>query len=60
MAKNLDTVTRQISALTSLVELLAKKLNGNDEQSNSDLDSQSGKSSGKAKSTNSKALSWKK
>ena len=60
MAKNFDAVTRQISALTSLVELLAKKLNGNEEHSDSDSDSQSGKSSSKAKSSYSKALSRKK
>ena len=60
MAKNFDAVTRQISALTSLVELLAKKSNGNEEHSDSDSDSQSGKSSGKAKSSYSKALSQKK
>jgi hypothetical protein len=60
MAKNFDAVTRQISALTSSVELLAKKLNGNEDHSDSDSDSQSAKSSGKAKSSYSKALSWKK
>ena len=60
MAKNFDAVTRQISALTSSVELLAKKSNGNEEHSDSDSDSQSAKSSGKAKSSYSKALSRKK
>ena len=60
MAKNFDAVTQQISALTFLVELLAKKSNRNEEHSDSDSDSQSAKSSGKAKSSYSKALSRKK
>ena len=59
MTKNFDAVNCQISALTSPIELLAKKGNGNEDHSNSDEDTQSTKSSAKGKSGYTKALSWK-
>ena len=57
--KNFEAVTRQISALASSVETLTKKLDGNEEHSDSDEDSQSKKPSAKGKSGYTKALSRK-
>jgi hypothetical protein len=59
MTKNFEAVTRQISALTSSVELLTKKSDGNEDHSDSDADTQSTKSSAKGKSGYTKALSRK-
>ena len=59
MTKNFEAVTHQISALTSFVELLTKKDNGNEDHSDSDDDTQSTQSSGKGNGYT-KALSPKK
>jgi hypothetical protein len=59
MTKNFEAATRQISALTSSVELLTKKHNGNEDHSDSDSDTQSIKSSSKGNGYT-KALSRKK
>ena len=57
--KNFEAVTRQISALASSVETLTKKIDGNEEHSDSDEDTQSKKSSAKSKPGYTKALSRK-
>ena len=49
MTKNFDAVTRQISALASPVDTLTKKIDGNEEHSDSDEDTQSTKPSAKGK-----------
>ena len=59
MTKNFEAVNQQISALTSSVESLMKKADGNEDHSNSDEDTQSKKSSAKGKSGYTKALSHK-
>ena len=57
--KNYEAVTRQISALASSVETLMKKIDGDEEHSDSDEDTQSKKSSARGKSGYMKALSRK-
>ena len=59
MAKNFEAVTHQISALTFSVELLTKKPKGNEDHYNSDMHSQSTRSSSKGNSGYTKALSQK-
>ena len=59
MTKDFEAVKQQISAFTSLVELLTKKSDGNEDHSDSDEDTQSTKSSAKGKSGYTKALSQK-
>ena len=57
--KNFEAVTRQISALASSLETLTKKVDRDEEHSDSDEDTQSKKSSARGKSVYTKALSHK-